>query len=35
MVKKSYFNFTWYHTRPVYAVAPTMDRFQLDYIIAF
>ena len=35
MPKKSYFNFTWYHTRPVYAVSPTMDRFQLDYIIAF
>jgi hypothetical protein len=35
MVKKSYFNFTWYHTKPVYAVSPTMDRFQLDYIIDF
>jgi hypothetical protein len=34
-VKKSYFNFTWYHTKPVYAVVPTMDRLQVDYIIVF
>ena len=34
-VKRSYFNFTWYHTNPVYADAPTMDRFQMDYIIRF
>ena len=34
-VKKSYFNFTWYHTKPVYALFPTMDRLQMDYIIAF
>ena len=34
-VKKSYFNVTWYHTKPVYALFPTMDRLQVDYIIAF
>ncbi len=34
-VKKSYFNLTWYHTKPVYALFPTMDRLQVDYIIAF
>jgi len=34
-VKKSYFNITWYHTKPVYSVFPTMDRLQVDYIIVF
>ena len=34
-VKKSYFNVTWYHTKPVYALFPTMDRLQIDYIISF
>jgi len=34
-VKKTYFNLTWYHTKPVYAPLPTMDRLQVDYIIAF
>ncbi len=34
-VKKSYFNITWYHTKPVYAVFPDMDRLQVDYIIVF
>ena len=34
-VKKSYFNLTWYHTKPVFALFPTMDRLQVDYIIAF
>jgi len=34
-VKKSYFNVTWYHTKPVYALFPTMDRLQVDYIIVF
>ena len=34
-VKKSFFNVTWYHTKPVYAVRPTMDRLQVDYIIVF
>ena len=34
-VKKSYFNFTWYRTKPVYAEVPTMDRFQMDYVIRF
>ncbi len=34
-VKKSYFNLTWYHTDPVYADVPTMDRLQMDYIIVF
>ena len=35
MVKKSFFSLTWYHTKPVFAVAPTMDRFMLDYFIVF
>lgn len=34
-VKKSFFNLTWYHTKPVYASVPTMDRLQVDYIIEF
>jgi hypothetical protein len=34
-VKRSYFNFTWYHTDPIYSQVPTMDRFQMDYIIRF
>jgi hypothetical protein len=34
-VKKSYFNVTWYHTKPVFALFPTMDRLQVDYIIVF
>jgi len=34
-VKKSYFNVTWYHTKPVYALFPTMDRLQVDYIVVF
>lgn len=34
-VKRSYFNLTWYHTNPVYDSAPTMDRFQMDYIVRF
>lgn len=34
-VKKSYFNLTWYHVKPVYRVFPTMDRLQMDYIILF
>ena len=34
-VKKSYFNFTWYHTKPVYSLFPDMDRLQVDYIIVF
>jgi len=34
-VKKSYFNVTWYHTKPVYALFPDMDRLQVDYIIVF
>jgi len=34
-VKRSYFNFTWYHTKPVYAEVPSMDRFQVDYIMRF
>ena len=35
LVKKSYFNFTWYHTKPVLVVSPSLNRFQFDYIIAF
>ncbi len=34
-VKKSFFNVTWYHTKPVYSIFPTMDRLQVDYIIVF
>jgi hypothetical protein len=34
-VKKSYFNFTWYHTQSVYSLFEDMDRLQLDYIIVF
>jgi hypothetical protein len=34
-VNKSYFNFTWYHTKTVYSVFPDMDRLQVDYIIVF
>ena len=34
-VKKSYFNFTWYHTKTVYSLFADMDRLQVDYIIVF
>ncbi len=36
-VMKSYFNFTWYHTKPAAELEdiPTMDRLQVDYIIRF
>jgi hypothetical protein len=34
-VKKSYFNFTWYHTKSIYSLFPDMDRLQVDYIIVF
>jgi len=34
-VKRSYFNITWYHTKPVYSLFPDMDRLQVDYIIVF
>jgi hypothetical protein len=34
-VKKSYFNVTWYHTKPVFHLWPKMDRLQMDYIIRF
>ncbi len=34
-VKDSYFNITWYHTKPVYSLFPEMDRLQVDYIIVF
>jgi len=34
-VKKSYFNFTWYHTKSVYSLFDDMDRLQVDYIIVF
>ena len=34
-VRKSNFNLTWYHTDPVYAEVPTMDRWQVDYIVKF
>ena len=36
-VMKSYFNFTWYHTKPASDLedTSTMDRLQVDYIIKF
>jgi len=36
-VMRSYFNFTWYHTKPASDLQdiPTMDRLQVDYIIQF
>ena len=36
-IMKSYFNFTWYHTKPASDLRdiPTMDRLQVDYIIRF
>jgi hypothetical protein len=34
-VKRSYFNLTWYRTDAVYDEVPTMDRWQVDYIIRF
>jgi hypothetical protein len=36
-VMRSYFNFTWYHTKPASTLsdAETMDRLQVDYIIRF
>ncbi len=34
-VAKSYFNFTWYNTKPVYKEDETIDRWQLDYIVKF
>jgi len=36
-IMKSYFNFTWYHTKPASDLEdiPTMDRLQVDYIIRF
>jgi len=34
-IKRSYFNITWYHTKPVYSLFPEMDRLQVDYIIVF
>ena len=32
---KSYFNFTWYNTRPRYRQDTTLNRWQLDYIVKF
>lgn len=34
-VAKSYFNFTWYNTQPVYQEDETINRWQLDYIVRF
>ncbi len=36
-IMRSYFNFTWYHTKPASDLEdiPTMDRLQVDYIIKF
>jgi len=34
-VAKSYFNLTWYNTRPVYKEAETINRWQMDYIVKF
>ena len=32
---KSYFNITWYNTRPVYREDEPLNRWQMDYIIKF
>ncbi len=34
-IAKSYFNFTWYNTKPVYKEDKTINRWQLDYIVKF
>lgn len=34
-VARSYFNLTWYHTRPSYAEDEPLDRWQVDYIVRF
>lgn len=34
-IAKSYFNFTWYNTKPVYKEDETINRWQLDYIVRF
>lgn len=34
-IAKSYFNFTWYNTKPVYKEDETINRWQLDYIVKF
>ncbi len=34
-VARSYFNLTWYRTKAAFADVPTMDRWQLDYILRF
>ena len=34
-IAKSYFNLTWYNTRPVYTKDETINRWQLDYIVKF
>ena len=34
-VARSYFNLTWYNTRPVFTVDETLNRWQLDYIVKF
>ncbi|MCK5378049.1 MAG: putative porin [Acidobacteria bacterium] len=34
-IAKTYFNFTWYNTKPVYQEDETINRWQLDYIVKF
>ncbi|RLE25585.1 MAG: hypothetical protein DRJ65_07380, partial [Acidobacteria bacterium] len=34
-IAKSYFNFTWYNTKPVYKQDETINRWQFDYIVKF
>ncbi|RLB61302.1 MAG: hypothetical protein DRH08_14130 [Deltaproteobacteria bacterium] len=34
-IAKSYFNFTWYNSRPVYKKDETTNRWQFDYIVKF
>ncbi len=34
-IAKSYFNFTWYNTKPVYIEDETINRWQFDYIVKF
>lgn len=34
-VARSYFNVTWYNTKPAFGEDETLDRWQLDYIVKF
>ncbi len=35
MIAKSYFNFTWYNTKPSSKTDDTINRWQVDYIVKF